>query len=236
WVVRRQGATTALIHATPDDLGHRDEQPLVMPATSSWYQGSVPRVVGGSQATATFATWRILRRQAYGITQYQDQPRLAGTQYYPCRSWGAGHRAVSSIIHTKLLLCGNAEENPSPTAKGRQWNSAGLTQDKRLALGKQLYEDNITFCLLSETKISPPEAANFGPPGFQHYGIARTCRRGRVSILIRDKIQVETGPALVAGIELAQVTIHLDAGIFFLSFFLVSSRLSSTVPLHQPPS
>ncbi|KEG07412.1 Tbingi protein [Trypanosoma grayi] len=43
--------------------------------------------------------------------------------------------------------------------------------------------------------------------------MARTCRGGGESILIRDEIQVETGPALVAGIELAQVTIHLDAGM-----------------------
>ncbi|KEG06318.1 Tbingi protein [Trypanosoma grayi] len=58
-----------------------------------------------------------------------------------------------------------------------------------------------------------PEVASFGLPGIQHYGIARTCRGGGVSILTRNGIQVETGPALVAGIELAQVTIHLDAGM-----------------------
>ncbi|KEG06120.1 hypothetical protein DQ04_15851000, partial [Trypanosoma grayi] len=184
-----------------------------MPATPSWHQGPVPRIVGGSQAPATFAIWKTLRCQAYSITQYESQPRPTGAQRYPCRSWGACYRAVSSIIRTKLLLSGNVEENPGPTLRGMQWNSAGLTQAKRLALGKQLYDDNITFCLLSETKMSPPEAASFGLPGFQHYGIARTCRGGGVSILIRDEIQVETGPALVAGIELAQATIHLDGGM-----------------------
>ncbi|KEG05935.1 BES15S03c, partial [Trypanosoma grayi] len=91
---------------------------LVMPATPSWYQGPVPRIVGGSQAPATFATWRTVRRQAYGITKYQGPPRLAWTQCYPCRSWGALRRAVSSIIRTKLLLSGNVEENPGPTLRG----------------------------------------------------------------------------------------------------------------------
>ncbi|KEG13097.1 BES15S03c [Trypanosoma grayi] len=105
---------------------------------------------------ATLDTWRTLQRQVYGITQYRGQPRLAGTQYYPCRSWGACYRAVSSIIRTKLLLSGNVEENHGPTLKGMQWNSAGLTQAKRLALSKKLYDDNITFCILSETKMSLP--------------------------------------------------------------------------------
>ncbi|KEG06980.1 BES15S03c [Trypanosoma grayi] len=127
-----------------------------MPATPSWHQGPAPRIVGGSRAPATFATWRTLRRPAYGITQYQDPPRLAGTQYYPCRFWGACYRAISSIIRTKLLLSGNVEENPGPTLRGVQWNSAGQTQVKCLALGKQLYDDNIAFCLLSEAKMSPP--------------------------------------------------------------------------------
>ncbi|KEG06394.1 Tbingi protein, partial [Trypanosoma grayi] len=184
-----------------------------MPATSSWHQGPVPRIAGGSQAPATFATWRTLRRPTYGITQYQGLPRLAGTQYYPCRSWGACYRAIGSIIRTRSLLSGNVEENPGPALRGMQWNPAGLTQAKRLTLGKKLYGDNVTFCSLSEAKMSPPEAASFGLPGFQHYGIARTCRGGGVPILIRDEIQVETGPALVAGIELAQVTIHLEAGM-----------------------
>ncbi|KEG07411.1 BES15S03c [Trypanosoma grayi] len=132
-----------------------------MPATPSRHQGPAPPIAGGSQAPATFATWRTLRRQACGIAECQDPPRLAGTQYCPCRSWGACHRAVSSITHTKLLLSGNVEENPGPTLRGMQWNSAGLTQVKCLALGKKLYDDNITSCLLSETKMSPPEAASF---------------------------------------------------------------------------
>ncbi|KEG10314.1 BES15S03c, partial [Trypanosoma grayi] len=114
-----------------------------MPATSSRCQGPAPRIVGGSQAPAEFATWRTLRRNASGIAQYQDPPRLAGTQYYPCRSWGACYRAISSIIRTELLLSGNVEENPGPTLRGMQWNSAGLIQAKRLALGKQLYGDGI---------------------------------------------------------------------------------------------
>ncbi|KEG05948.1 Tbingi protein [Trypanosoma grayi] len=59
----------------------------------------------------------------------------------------------------------------------------------------------------------PPEAASFGPPGFQHYGIACASRGGGVTIPTRDETQVETGPALVAGIELEQVAIHLDAGM-----------------------
>ncbi|KEG08266.1 hypothetical protein DQ04_07581000, partial [Trypanosoma grayi] len=169
-----------------------------MPAAPLRQHGPAPRIVGGSQAPATFATWRTLRREVCGVAQYQDPPRLAGTQDYIRRSWGACYRAVSSVIRTNLLLSGNAEENPGPTLRGMQWNSAGLTQAKRIALGKQLYEDDITFCLLSGAKMShPPEAASFGLPGFQHYGIARTCRGGGVSILIRDGIQVETGPALV---------------------------------------
>ncbi|KEG07810.1 Tbingi protein [Trypanosoma grayi] len=200
------------LEAESDFISHQLSS-FVMPTTSSWHQGPVPRIVGGNQAPAKFVNWRTLRRQAHGIAKYQDQPRLAGTPYYLHRSWGVCRRATISIIHTKLLLCGNAEENPGPTAKGMQWNSAGLTQAKRLALGKKLYYDNIAFCLLSETKMSPPEAASFGLPEYQHYGIARTCRSGGVSIFIRDEVRVEIGPALVAGIELAQVTIHLDAGM-----------------------
>ncbi|KEG05850.1 BES15S03c, partial [Trypanosoma grayi] len=110
----RGGYYTALTLAAFEDMPFYEANSLVMPATSSWYQGPVPRIVGGSQAPATFATWRTLRRPAYGITQYQDPPRLAGTQYYPCRFWGACYRAISSIIRTKLLLSGNVEENPGP--------------------------------------------------------------------------------------------------------------------------
>ncbi|KEG12031.1 BES15S03c [Trypanosoma grayi] len=82
-----------------------------MSAASSWHQGPAPRIAGRNQAPATFATWKTLRRPAYGITQYQGPPRLAWTQCYPCRSWGACYRAIGSIIRTRVLLSGNVEGN-----------------------------------------------------------------------------------------------------------------------------
>ncbi|KEG05175.1 cystathionine beta-synthase,cysteine synthase,serine sulfhydrylase, partial [Trypanosoma grayi] len=39
----------------PDGIRNNMTKSLVMPATSSWHQGPVPRIVGGSQAPATFA-------------------------------------------------------------------------------------------------------------------------------------------------------------------------------------
>ncbi|KEG09120.1 BES15S03c [Trypanosoma grayi] len=109
-----------------------------MPAAASWHQGPVPRIAGENQAPAMFAIWRALRRQACGITQHQGQPRLAWTQCYLSRSWGACCRAVRSIIHTKFLLGGNVKENPGPTLRGMQWNSAGLTQAKRFFFSTRL--------------------------------------------------------------------------------------------------
>ncbi|KEG09507.1 BES15S03c, partial [Trypanosoma grayi] len=100
------------MHIAVEECSCYQPSSLVMPATSSWYQGPAPRIVGGSQAPAMLATRRTLPCQPCGITKYQDPPRLAGTQCYPCRSWGACYRAVSSIIRTKLLLSGNVEENP----------------------------------------------------------------------------------------------------------------------------
>ncbi|ORC88352.1 BES15S03c [Trypanosoma theileri] len=60
--------------------------------------------------------------------QQRDQPRRVGAELYPRRSWGTCRRAISSITRTRLLLSGDVEENPSPSLRGLQWNSAGLTQ------------------------------------------------------------------------------------------------------------
>ncbi|CBH15208.1 hypothetical protein, unlikely [Trypanosoma brucei gambiense DAL972] len=102
----------------------------------------------------------------YGIIQHRDQQRLAGTPFFICRSLGTCQRAISSIIRTKMLLSGDVEENPGPSLRGMQWNCAGLSQGKRLALHKTLVDERIAFCLLSETRMTPGEAACFSVAGY----------------------------------------------------------------------
>nr|AEL79552.1 BES15S03c [Trypanosoma brucei brucei TREU927] len=142
-----------------------------MPATSTWCHGPVPRIIGGSQEPAAFLSWGTLLCSGYGIIQHRDQQRLAGTPCFICRSLGTCQRAISSIIRTKMLLSGDVEENPGPSLRGMQWNCAGLSQGKRLALHKTLVDERIAFCLLSETRMTPREAACFSVAGYQH----RTC-------------------------------------------------------------
>ncbi|CBH12872.1 hypothetical protein, unlikely [Trypanosoma brucei gambiense DAL972] len=116
------------------------------------------------------------------------------------------------IIRTKMLLSGDVEENPGPSLRGMQWNCAGLSQGKRLALHKTLVDERIAFCLLSETRMTPGEAACFSVAGYQHHGIARNCKGGGVSILVREDQPVETGMAVVGRIEQVHATIHLTCG------------------------
>ncbi|KEG06093.1 hypothetical protein DQ04_15981000 [Trypanosoma grayi] len=59
------------------------------------------------------------RRQAYGITQYQDQPRLAGAQYYPCRSLGCVLPRHQQVLPLKR------EREESPTL-----HAAAIKQEK----------------------------------------------------------------------------------------------------------
>ncbi|RHW72961.1 hypothetical protein DPX39_040077000 [Trypanosoma brucei equiperdum] len=99
-----------------------------MPATSTWCQGPVPRIIGGSQQPAAFLSLGTLLCSGYGIRQHRDQQRLAGTPFFICRSLGTCQRAISSIIRTKMLLSGDVEENPGPSLRGMQWNCAGLSK------------------------------------------------------------------------------------------------------------
>ncbi|ORC91307.1 BES15S03c [Trypanosoma theileri] len=108
-----------------------------MPATSTWCHGPVLRIVGGSQGPATFFFLKTRWPLDYGDINHRGQSRRAGAEIYPRRSWGTCRRAISSIARTRLLLSGgDVEENPGPSLRGMRWNSAGLTQAKRLALHK----------------------------------------------------------------------------------------------------
>ncbi|ORC85718.1 Tbingi protein [Trypanosoma theileri] len=94
-----------------------------------------------------------------------------------------------------------------------QWNSAGLTQAKRLALHKTLLEENVTFCLLSKKELSCAEVSSFTIAGYQHHGVSRPSKGGGVSILVREDLPVEVGLTVVASIEHAHVTIHMAEGL-----------------------
>ncbi|CBH14839.1 hypothetical protein, unlikely [Trypanosoma brucei gambiense DAL972] len=61
-------------------------------ATSTWCQGPVPRIIGGSQEPAAFLSWGTLLCSGYGIIQHRDQQRLAGTPFFICRSLGTCHQ------------------------------------------------------------------------------------------------------------------------------------------------
>ncbi|ORC86180.1 Tbingi protein [Trypanosoma theileri] len=104
-----------------------------------------------------------------------------------------------------------------------QWNSAGLTQAKRLALHKTLVEENVTFCLLSETKLSCAEVSSFTIAGYQHHGVSHPSKGGGVSIVLREDLPVEVGLTVVASIEHAHATIHMSEGMALT----VSSAYSS---------
>ncbi|ORC81342.1 Tbingi protein [Trypanosoma theileri] len=97
--------------------------------------------------------------------------------------WDTGRRAISSITRTRLLLSGgDVEENPGPSLRGMQWNPDGLTQAKRLALHKTFLEENVTFCLLSEKKLSCAEVSSFTIAGYQHHGVSHPSQGGGVLI------------------------------------------------------
>ncbi|ORC87126.1 Tbingi protein [Trypanosoma theileri] len=112
-----------------------------------------------------------------------------------------------------------------------QWNSAGLTQAKRLALHKTLVEENVTFCLLSETKLSCAEVSSFTIAGYQHHGVSRPSKGGGVSILVREDLPVEVGLTVVASIEHAHATIHMAEGLALT----VASAYSSLWGDHTQP-
>ncbi|RHW73407.1 Endonuclease-reverse transcriptase [Trypanosoma brucei equiperdum] len=111
-----------------------------------------------------------------------------------------------------MLLSGDVEKNTGPPLRGMQWNCAGLSQGKRLALHKTLVDERIAFCLLSETRKTPGEAACFSVASYKHHGIARNCKGGGVSILVKEDLPVETGMAVVGRIEQVHATIHLARG------------------------
>ncbi|ORC83547.1 BES15S03c [Trypanosoma theileri] len=91
----------------------------------------------GFKGPTTFFFLKTRWPFGYGVTQQRDQPRRGEAKIYPRRSWGTCRRAISSETFTRLLLSGDGvEENPGPSLRGMQWNSAGLTQAKRLVLQK----------------------------------------------------------------------------------------------------
>ncbi|ORC86326.1 Tbingi protein [Trypanosoma theileri] len=94
-----------------------------------------------------------------------------------------------------------------------RWNSAGLIQAKRLALHKTLVEENLTFCLLSEGKLSSAEVSSFTIAGYQHHGVSHPSEGGGVSILVCEDLPVEVGLDAVASIEHAHATIHMSEGL-----------------------
>ncbi|ORC89309.1 BES15S03c, partial [Trypanosoma theileri] len=106
--------TLGAFHSMPFYKAHS----LAMPATSTWCQGPVLRIVGGSQEPATFFFWKTRWPLGYGVRQHRDQPCRAGAEIYPRRSWGTCRRAISSITRTRLLLSGDVEENPGPSLRG----------------------------------------------------------------------------------------------------------------------
>ncbi|ORC85843.1 Tbingi protein [Trypanosoma theileri] len=106
-------------------------------------------------------------------------------------------RAISSITHTRLLLSGGGVgENPGPSLRG-----------------KTFLEENVAFCLLSETKLSSAEASSFTIAGYQHHGVSHPSKGGGVSILVREDLPVKRGLTVVASIEHAHATIHTSEGL-----------------------
>ncbi|ORC85238.1 Tbingi protein [Trypanosoma theileri] len=184
-----------------------------MPVAPTWCQGPAVRILKGSEGPATFffledpLALRPRRCTAQGpAASYR-------AEIYPRRSWGTCRRAISSITRTRLLPSGVVEENPGPSLRGMQWNSAGLIQAERLAHHKTLVEENVTFCLLSEKKLSCAEVSSFTIAGYQHHGVSHPSKGGGVSILAREDLPVEVGLTVVASIEYAHATIHMSEGL-----------------------
>ncbi|CBH11623.1 T. brucei spp.-specific protein [Trypanosoma brucei gambiense DAL972] len=105
-------------------VGCLKKDSLAMPATSTWCQGPVPRIIGGSQEPAAFLSWGTLLCSGYGIIQHRDQQRLAGTPFFICRSLGTCQRAISSIIRAKMLLSGDVDLQKR-IANWHLWESPG---------------------------------------------------------------------------------------------------------------
>ncbi|PWV01730.1 hypothetical protein C3747_194g21 [Trypanosoma cruzi] len=76
-----------------------------------------------------------------------------------------------------------------------------------------LYDENVFFVRWVERRCPHPETTGSSPPGFQQHGTACICPGGGVSILVCEGQRAEAGPALVAGIGLAQASSHPEAGI-----------------------
>ncbi|ORC82255.1 Tbingi protein [Trypanosoma theileri] len=89
----------------------------------------------------------------------------------------------------------------------------GLPSTRGLLSTKTLVEENVTFCLLSEKKLSCAEVSSFTIAGYQHHGVSRPSKGGGVSILVREDLPVEVGLTVVASIEHAHATIHMSEGL-----------------------
>eukprot|EP00796_Vickermania_ingenoplastis_P012730 gene12730-8679_t len=171
----------------PDDAGHL----IVVEAKSprhhpvGWCRGAL---VFGHQMRSS---------QNYRLSGISEASRKL-----PCKC----NRALSRVCRLLLLMCGDVERNPGPLSKGAQWNVGALSPPKRLVLEKLLYEEQVTFCLLSETHFSKMECEAFSIRGYQHLGLARTPHGGGVSILVQDGIGVIRGADAPSG-EIVSATL-----------------------------
>ncbi|SCU72683.1 Endonuclease-reverse transcriptase/Reverse transcriptase (RNA-dependent DNA polymerase), putative [Trypanosoma equiperdum] len=183
-----------------------------MPATPSWFQGPVPRLIWGSKepATAFFVRKRTLVQGLRHHLAMGQAASQAETRYYQYLSLGMCRRTISSIIRAEILLSGDVEKNPGPVFRGPQWNCAGLTQGKRLALHRILIEERVSFYLLCETKFSSLEEQSLHLPLFQQYRAARNVNGGEVSILARENLPIEVGEKKVGQLEHVSATIHVS--------------------------
>ncbi|ORC91257.1 Tbingi protein [Trypanosoma theileri] len=147
-----------------------------------------------------FFFWNTSWPLGYGVIKHRDQPRCVGAEIISKKVLGLCRRAIRSITRIRLRQSGDVEENPGPSLRGMQWNSSGLTQAKRLVLHKTLLEENVTFCLLSETKLSCAEVSSFTIAGYQHHGAPHPSKGGGVLILVREDLPVEVGLTVVASV------------------------------------
>ncbi|KAH8609798.1 hypothetical protein ERJ75_001164800 [Trypanosoma vivax] len=122
-------------------------------------------------------------------------------------------RAALDARRLPLLISGDVERNPGHQIRGAQWNSGGLSQAKRVALGRKLHEDMVLFCLLQETHLASAECAALKIGGCQRVGQARATHGGGVSILVREGVGVEVGVLEKKVAERATVTLRFSANV-----------------------
>ncbi|KAG8344156.1 hypothetical protein TRVL_05019 [Trypanosoma vivax] len=121
---------------------------LVGPATSAWCQGLVLRP-GESQAPALHPV-----RKDWG-GQEADNYQRGNARYHRCSVVDEDLRILpctcgSAALDSErllLLVFGGVERYYGSQMRGTQWNSGGLSQEKRVALERKLLEDIALFFL-----------------------------------------------------------------------------------------